>query len=109
GKTYRGARLITHLLAQGRKVGITAQSHTVIHNLLAEVERAAAEEGVDFKGIKRGDRWESVHVKTSGSIDAVLYPEVTLVAGTAWLFARNELDGKLDTLVVDEIGRASCR
>lgn len=32
GKTYRGARLITHLLAQGRKVGITAQSHKVIHN-----------------------------------------------------------------------------
>src|SRR5207237_3026701 len=75
GKTYRGARLITHLLAQGRKVGVTAQSHKVIHNLLAEVERAAAEEGLDFKGIKRGDHWESVHVKTSGSIDAVLDPE----------------------------------
>src|SRR5439155_985313 len=37
GKTYRGARLITHLIAQGRKVGLTAQSHKVIHNLLAEV------------------------------------------------------------------------
>ena len=38
GKTYRGARLITHLIRQGRKVGITAQSHKVIHNLLDEVE-----------------------------------------------------------------------
>jgi predicted RecB family nuclease len=107
GKTYRGARLITHLLAQGRKIGITAQSHKVIHNLLAEIERAAAEEGVDFKGIKRGDHWDSAHVKTSGSIAAVLDPEVTLVAGTAWLFARDELDGKLDTLVVDEAGQYS--
>ena len=46
GKTYRGARLITHLLAQGQKVGVTAQSHKVIHNMLDEVERAAAEEGL---------------------------------------------------------------
>jgi predicted RecB family nuclease len=107
GKTYRGARLITHLLAQGRKVGVTAQSHKVIHNLLAEVERAATEERIDFKGIKRGDHWESVHIKTSGSIDAVLDPEVTLVAGTAWLFARSELNGTLDTLVVDEAGQYS--
>jgi hypothetical protein len=107
GKTYRGARLITHLLAEGRKVGITAQSHKVIQNLLAEVERAAVEEGLDFKGIKRGDHWESSHVKTSGSIAAVLDAEVTLVAGTAWLFAREELDGKLDTLVIDEAGQFS--
>jgi uncharacterized protein len=107
GKTYRGARLITHLLAQGRKVGITAQSHKVIHNLLAEIERAASEERLDFKGIKRGDHWESAHVKTSGSIAALLDQEVTLVAGTAWLFAREELDGRLDTLVVDEAGQYS--
>jgi predicted RecB family nuclease len=107
GKTYRGARLITHLLAQGRKVGITAQSHKVIHNLLAEVERAATEEGLVFKGIKRGDYFESPHVKTSNKIADVLDPEVTLIAGTAWLFAREELDAKLDTLVVDEAGQFS--
>jgi predicted RecB family nuclease len=107
GKTYRGARLITHLLAQGRKVGVTAQSHKVIHNLLAEIERAAAEDGLDFKGIKRGDHWESAHIKTSDSIAAVLDPDVTLVAGTAWLFARAELDVELDTLVVDEAGQYS--
>jgi uncharacterized protein len=67
----------------------------------------AAEERLDFKGIKRGDRYESAHVKTSDSIAAVLDPEVTLVAGTAWLFAREELDGRLDTLVVDEAGQFS--
>ena len=94
-------------MAQGRKVGLTAQSHKVIHNLLAEIERAAAEECLEFKGIKRGDHWESKHIKTNNSIDAVLDPEVTLVAGTAWLFARDELDGKLDTLVVDEAGQYS--
>ncbi len=107
GKTYRGARLITHLLGKGRKVGVTAQSHKVIHNLLAEIERAAAEEGLDFKGVKRGDHWQSAHVKTSNKIEGVLDPEVTLVAGTAWLFAREELDSQLDTLVIDEAGQYS--
>jgi uncharacterized protein len=107
GKTYRGARLVTHLISQGRKVGVTAQSHKVIHNLLEEVERAAAEEGLDFKGIKRGDHFESAHIETSGSIGAVLDREVLLVAGTSWLFSREELDGQLDTLLVDEAGQYS--
>jgi hypothetical protein len=64
-------------LGEGRKIGVTAQSHKVIHNLLAEVERAAAEENLDFKGIKRGDHWESANIKTSGSIAALLDPEVS--------------------------------
>jgi superfamily II DNA or RNA helicase len=59
GKTYRGARLITHLIRQRRKVGIVAQSHKVIHNMLAEVERAAAEEDLDFRGVKHGWRFAS--------------------------------------------------
>jgi predicted RecB family nuclease len=106
GKTYRGARLVTHLLRQGRKVGITAQSHKVIHNLLDAVEEAAAEEGLNFRGVKYGDQYKSEHVKPGG-LDDVLDPEVQLVAGTAWLFAREELDGVLDTLVVDEAGQYS--
>ena len=106
GKTYRGARLITHLIRQGRKVGIVAQSHKVIHNLLEEVERAAAEEGLDFRGVKYGDHFESEHVKP-GKLDDVLDDEVLLVAGTAWLHSREELDGELDTLVVDEAGQYS--
>jgi predicted RecB family nuclease len=107
GKTYRGARLITHLLRQGRKVGVTAQSHKVIHNLLDAVEEAAAEEGLEFRGVKYGDHhYESEHVKP-GDLGDVLDPEVELVAGTAWLFAREELDGELDTLVVDEAGQYS--
>ena len=106
GKTYRGARLITHLIRQGRKVGITAQSHKVIHNLLDAVEEAAAEEGLDFRGVKYGDQFESKHVKPGGIAD-VLDDDVLLVAGTSWLHSREDLDGVLDTLVVDEAGQYS--
>ena len=34
-------------------------------------------------------------------------PEVQLVAGTAWLLCRPELDGTLDYLFVDEAGQVS--
>ena len=67
GKTYRGARLITHLIRQGRKVGIVAQSHKVIHNLIDAIEEAAAEEGLDFRGIKYGEPYETDHVKPGDS------------------------------------------
>ncbi len=55
GKTWLGARLIVDLIRHGHRVGVTAMSHKAIHNLLEEVERAADEEGVDFRGARRGD------------------------------------------------------
>ena len=106
GKTYLGARLITHLIRQGRKVGVVAQSHKVIHNLLDEVEDAAQEEGLHFRGVKFGNSYESLHV-TTGRLPEVLDTSVDLVAGTAWLHAREEMDGVLDTLVIDEAGQFS--
>jgi hypothetical protein len=55
GKTYRGAQMIMALIAVGKKVGVTSQSHETIHNLLDEVERCARKEGVAFQGYKWGD------------------------------------------------------
>jgi uncharacterized protein len=39
GKTYIGAQMIRALVHAGKKVGVTATSHKVIHNLLEEVIR----------------------------------------------------------------------
>ncbi len=63
GKTWTGARLITELMRRGRRVGVTATSHKAIHNLLEEVERAAAEEGLSFRGIKKVGRQRRVPVR----------------------------------------------
>ena len=41
GKTYAASHLIRALLDAGRRVGVTAQSHAVIRNLLDEVGRPA--------------------------------------------------------------------
>jgi len=109
GKTYTGARLIVHLMSLGRRVGITATSHKAIHNLVAEVEKAAREERVTFRGLKKGDSYEGPFVTTSGNQAHFSKPDddVLLLAGTAWLFAREDMRGVVDTLFVDEAGQVS--
>ena len=115
GKTWTGARLITELIRRGRRVGVTATSHKAIHNLLDEVVKAAKEERLKFRGLKKvsqkepetffhGDFIENAE-KTNDFADASL--DVLLFAGTAWLFAHEALDGKVDTLVIDEAGQVS--
>jgi uncharacterized protein len=42
GKTFTGAKMIAHLAAAGRKVGVVANSHKVIRKLLVDAGRAAA-------------------------------------------------------------------
>ena len=48
GKTYTGSRMVCELVRQGKTVGITANSHKVIQNLLEGVAIAAVEEGVQL-------------------------------------------------------------
>jgi predicted RecB family nuclease len=106
GKTYRGARLITALIAAGKRVGVASQSHKAIHNLLDAVEAAAVEEGLTFQGLKRGDEYENRFMR-NGELNEMTDPDYTLIAGTSWLFAREELDQTLDVLVIDEAGQIS--
>ncbi|HEX4520586.1 MAG TPA: TM0106 family RecB-like putative nuclease [Gaiellaceae bacterium] len=110
GKTYTAARLIVHLMRLGRRVGVTAQSHKAIHNLLDEVEQAARNDGLVFRGLKKGEPYENgVLIESSTNQDDFSIPgdDVLLLAGTAWLFAREEMDGVVDTLFVDEAGQVS--
>ena len=113
GKTWLGARLIVDLIADGKRVGVTAMSHKAIHNLLEEVERAADEDGIDFKGARRGgggsdgmpEHWRTQCVGDPQS--DCFKPEYQLVAGTSWLFAPEFADEQLDYLVIDEAGQLS--
>ncbi|PYN24817.1 MAG: nuclease [Candidatus Rokuibacteriota bacterium] len=115
GKTWTGARLITDLMRRGRRVGVAATSHKAIHNLLAEVEKAAREEGLAFRGLKKASdgndesfyKGHSIADVTSVDAFAGAGSDVRLFAGTAWLFAHEDLDGAVDTLVIDEAGQVS--
>jgi predicted RecB family nuclease len=113
GKTYAASRLIRALLDAGRRVGVTAQSHAVIRNLLDEVGRPALHKVsgepaeptlLDAAGQGGGVR----EVADNAEVAAGLADgSARLVGGTAWLWARPELAESLDVLVIDEAGQFS--
>jgi predicted RecB family nuclease len=112
GKTWTGAAVVVDAVRRGKRVGVTAQSHKAIGNLLAEIVRHAGAEPVRIVQKASEQQWcgdDGVRcVDDNREIDSLLgLREVDVVGGTAWLFARKELDGVLDLLVVDEAGQRS--
>lgn len=116
GKTYTGAQLILSLLRQDHRVGVAANSHKAIHNLLHEVEKHAGRRGVEFRGLQKysgadskfDSRLDEPLIETTGS--AAAFPTgagIELMAGTAWLWCRTEMRGSVDYLVIDEAGQVS--
>lgn len=114
GKTYRGARLALKLVKQGRRVGITGPSHKVISNLLSEICRAAREGGGTPGIVQKADDgggcddpMVTLVEDNDAVVDALTDGEVRIIAGTAWLWAREEMAGSVDVLFVDEAGQVS--
>jgi hypothetical protein len=114
GKTYTSARAIVSLVEAGKRVGITANSHAVITNLLDEIMAASGERGVAVRVIQKAGESEgsvdpAVTVTDDNAVVAGVLDtgQVDVVAGSAWLFARPELSDTLDYLVVDEAGQMS--
>jgi uncharacterized protein len=114
GKTYTGARMIVDLVRAGKKVGVTAVSHKVIRNLLDEVVRASEDEGLRVRCLQRVPERSSVppvgideEPDSRKAVDRILRRQFDVVGGTAWVWAKDELAGSLDVLVVDEAGQMS--
>lgn len=108
GKTHTAARVIQHLVTQHRwRVGVVAQSHATVENLLDCVIDA----GLDPQRIakKRYDhqapRWQEI----DGGAYAAFLADTPgcVIGGTAWDFANaNRIPpGSLDLLVIDEAGQ----
>ena len=115
GKTSLGSHVVARLVEEGWRVGVVAQSHAVVENLLAAAVRA----GVPPERVakKRRDRpgapaaaWAEVTPEALAAHAAAARDagRGCLVGGTAWDFAhaRWEPEG-LDLLVVDEAGQFS--
>lgn len=114
GKTRTGADMILDLVSAGMRVGVTANSHKVIGNLLDKVSDRALERGMRPRIIQKAEgaeRCKSPRVLFATSNNEVEHAldsgVVDVIAGTAWLFASEALLGKLDFLVVDEAGQMS--
>ncbi len=110
GKTWTGSHLIVELLRSGKRIAVASNSHKAINNLLAAVEKVAMEEKVSFQGIKKSTATDpdSFHKGrlildvTSGDDIAT---HAQLIAGTAWLFSKQDFDQMFDYLFVDEAGQ----
>lgn len=106
GKSFSGKALIRDLLDAGLRVGITANSHAVISHLV---------EGVDRPAVRRGTKAAALREQTgqvrvlpdNPAVVRAIEEGATLIAGTSWLWAREDMADSVDVLVVDEAGQFS--
>ncbi|MDQ6886846.1 MAG: TM0106 family RecB-like putative nuclease [Gemmatimonadota bacterium] len=115
GKTYTGARMVCELVRQGKKVGITATSHSVIRNLLDAVADNARKIGIGVTlGHKCDEEDDSTGTSPVRELDtnekaraALASEEVAVLGGTSWLWVRADFVRSVDVLFVDEAGQMS--
>ncbi|MCI0718307.1 MAG: TM0106 family RecB-like putative nuclease [Acidobacteria bacterium] len=116
GKTFTGAEMICELVQRGKRVGVAAVSHKVIRRLLEEVLKAARRMGLSGitclhkmteKSVGAPPEGISETTKNEVALAALQGNACTVVGGTAWLWAREELFESLDVLFIDEAGQIS--
>ncbi|MEE3067499.1 MAG: TM0106 family RecB-like putative nuclease [Actinomycetota bacterium] len=108
GKTYTAAAVITRLVTEhGWRVGVVAQSHATVENLLDAVIDAGLEPSRVAK--KKYDRdcprWQEIDGSEYGAF--ISAQAGCVIGGTAWDFANANrvLPGSLDLLAIDEAGQ----
>jgi predicted RecB family nuclease len=108
GKTYTGAQVIARLVAEhGWRIGVVAQSHAVVENLLD----CAIDAGIDPVRVakKRSEReevrWQQINEQEYAAF--IAGTAGCVIGGTAWDFANptRVSPGSLDLLVIDEAGQ----
>lgn len=112
GKTFLASHVIARLVAEGAKVGVVAQSHAVIENLMSA---CCAREGFDAsravrlrgKSVTPDAPWSEV--SDSELTELISGADGLLFGGTVWDYVseRRVPAGSLDVLVVDEAGQFS--
>lgn len=111
GKTYTASHVIVELLREGKNVGVTSNSHKAILNLMTACHEALC--GEDLQAIKAGGEGDPALERCPG-IHHIEDPQSAidqysggLIGGTAWMFSRPDMKGRLDYLFVDEAGQVS--
>jgi predicted RecB family nuclease len=112
GKTYLGSRTIAHLVAQGKRIGVVANSHSAVENLLA----GCIEAGVSGEQISKQKKKEDTGMKpwNTPSGYSVLgnwrakQQGGYVIGGTAWTFCSAKvLEQDFDYIFVDEAAQFS--
>ncbi|HEV8549759.1 MAG TPA: TM0106 family RecB-like putative nuclease [Polyangiaceae bacterium] len=115
GKTTAAATMIVELVRAGRRVGIAANSHQVIVNLLLRARAQAAAARLPMRAVHMAEEDKldaaSLGLELDNDDERVARrlgaKELDVVGGTAWKWARENLRECVDVLVVDEAGQVS--
>ena len=113
GKTYTASHMIADLIENGKKVGITSNSHKAIHNLMEKVGDLVEERGLDVSLVKVGGEaddpiFEHPRVERVDRAPHISVSERNpVIGGTAWAFASTSHEGNYDYLFIDESGQVS--
>lgn len=115
GKTYTAAKIIVALLKDGKRVGVTSNSHKAISKLLKDIEDESKTSGYKLKGSKiqsdlKDFGLDGTSFAASTSADYVFgtgKSRFTLIGGTAWTFCDEAAENGVDYLFVDEAGQVS--
>ncbi len=115
GKTHVGAHVIARLVTQGWAVGVCAQSHAAVENVLTKIVTSTAVPGEQVGKVARSTTappWTPLE-KADDLADFAAGHRAAgrgfVIGGTAWDFTNRTRVGRraLDLLVVDEAGQFS--
>ncbi len=112
GKTYLGSRAIAHLVSQGKKIAVVANSHSAVENLLAGCVDAGVSASAIAKQPKKEDKTPREWVTPSGySVMKNWRAKQTggyVIGGTAWTFCSTiVLEEEFDYIFIDEAAQFS--
>jgi AAA domain len=112
GKTHIGARMICSLVQSGKTIGIIANSHKVIRNILDEVLEAAPELGTSVECIQKVSEAEPNKHRLQFTTDnaaflGALGTSCQVGGATSWLWARADAFETVDSLFIDEAAQMS--
>jgi hypothetical protein len=106
--------MICELVREGKTVGITANSHKVIRNLIDMTIKEADKLGIDLSCCQKPDEVEVEEpqhrlnfVTRSEDLLQALGNSANVGAGTAWLWSRHDAFVAVDVLFVDEAAQMS--
>jgi uncharacterized protein len=106
GKTFTSAAVIARLVNEHAwRIGVVAQSHAVVENLLGGVIEAGVDPGRVGKKKSSGTPWRQVDEKDYAAF--IIDTDGCVIGGTAWDFANTARvpRNSLDLLVVEEAGQ----
>ena len=113
GKTHNAAAVIVALASTGKRVAVASNSHKAVSNLLNAISDESRRQLKPLSIYKAGGADEApedperriAQCETKEVVDHLA--DGVVVGGTAWAFARQDLDQCFDYLFIDEAGQVS--